>query len=123
MTPPRPLLYSASQKKVYTFQKSPHRNEYMNIKRAQVHDRSFRVNKKKNFFIFFISSIKKQKKKKNSSITLYLTIMVRQHCKYKFKCTLVMIINIHVTCGGGGGGSFCLMDLGPFLIIWTWAFL
>ena len=40
--------------------------------------------------------------------------MVRQHCKYKFKCTLVMIINIHVTCGGGGG-SFCLMDLGLFL--------
>ena len=73
--------------------------EYMNIKRAQVHDRSFRVNLKK-LNIFFISSI-----------TLYLTIIVSQHCKYKFKCTLVMIITIHVTCGG----SFCLMDLGPSL--------
>ena len=72
----------------------------MNIKRAQVHDRSFRVNSKK-LNIFFISSI-----------TLYLNIMVRQHCKYKFKCALVMIINIHVTCGGGG---FILFDgLGPF---------
>ena len=64
--------------------------EYMNIKRAQVHDRSFLENSTK-LNIFFISSI-----------TLYLTIMVRQHCKYKFKCTLVMIINIHITSGGGG---------------------
>ena len=51
----------------------------------------FRVNLKK-LNISFISSI-----------TLYLIIMVSQHCKYKFKCTLVMIITIHVTCGGGGG--------------------
>ena len=85
--------------------------EYMNIKTAQVHDRSF-WEEKKNLIVFFISSI-----------TLYLTIIVRQHCKCKFKCTLVIIINIHVTCGGGGGGSFCLMDLGLFLIIWTWAIL
>ena len=79
----------------------------MNIKRAQVHDRSFRVNSKK-INIFFISSI-----------TLYLNIMIRQHCKYKFKCVLVMIINIHVTCGGvilfdGLGPFFESYGLGPF---------
>ena len=44
----------------------------------------FRVNLKK-LNISFISSI-----------TLYLIIMVSQHCKYKFKCTLVMIIIISV---------------------------
>ena len=43
-----------------------------------------------------------------SSITLYLTVAVRQHCKYKFKCTLVMIINIHDICGGHS-------------VWWTWA--
>ena len=31
---------------------------YMNIKRAQVHDRSFRVNlKKKNIFVYFFNNI------------------------------------------------------------------
>ena len=86
----------------------------MNIKRAQVHDRSFRVNLKKLNIIFI------------SSITLYLTIMVSQDCKYKFKCTLVMIITIHVTCGGGGvilfdglGPFFESYGLGPFFESYT----
>ena len=71
----------------------------MNIKRAQVHDRSIRVNLIKLNIIFI------------SSITLYLTIMVSEHCKYKFKCTLVIIVTIHVACGG-----VILFDgLGPFL--------
>ena len=86
--------------------------EYMNIKRAQVHDGSFRVNLKK-LNISFISSI-----------TLYLIIMVSQHCKYKFKCTLVMIITIHVTCGGvilfdGLGPFFESYGLGPFFESYT----